>query len=126
MNLAVIFKFRIIITILYLMYICMYSSMCIITPCFILIYRYISIHVCRAGHYNIIVNRDIKHHNNRYRREIFSIIISVAKYYRQYCEYRKVLCSITSRFCNITEILHTIFTISTLVVLILLAQLISQ
>ena len=39
----------------------------------------------RAGqYYNIIdiVNHDIKHHNNRYRREIFSIVISVAQYYQ--------------------------------------------
>ena len=45
----------------------------------------------RAGqYYNIIVNCDIKHHNNRYRREIFSIVISVAQYYHQYHEYCKV------------------------------------
>ena len=37
----------------------------------------------RAGqYYNIIMYRDIKCHNNQYRREIFSIIISAAQYYR--------------------------------------------
>ena len=81
----------------------------------------------RAGqYYNIIVNRDIKCHNNRYRREIFSIVISIVQYYRQSREYHKVFCSITSRFCNTSEILHTIFRILMLVVLLLLAQLISQ
>ena len=70
----------------------------------------IDILVCdRAGqYYNIIVNRDIKHHNNRYRREIFSIVISVAQYYCQYHEYCKVFAQQHPDFCNISEILHTI------------------
>ena len=41
----------------------------------------------RAGQYfNIIVKLNIKCHNNRYRREIFSIDISAAQYYRLYCD----------------------------------------
>ena len=32
-------------------------------------------------------------HDNQYRREIFSIVMSAAKYYHQYCDYLDIYCS---------------------------------
>ena len=35
----------------------------------------------------------LKCHDNRNRREIFNIVISPTRYYRKYCDYRKIHCS---------------------------------
>ena len=35
----------------------------------------------------------LKCHDNWYRREIFSIVISAVQYYRQYCDYHNIYCS---------------------------------
>ena len=82
----------------------------------------------RAGqYYNIIVNRDIKHHNNRYRREIFSIVISVAQYYRRYREYHKIFAQQHPDFVTSVKYFILYYSqFSMLVILLLLAQLISQ
>ena len=37
----------------------------------------------------------LKCHDNRNRREIFNIVISPTRYYRKYCDYRKIHCSET-------------------------------
>ena len=57
-------------------------------------------------------------HNNRYRRETFSIIISLTWYYHKYCNYYKIHCSETCTWCSTSITFYLIFTILVAVVLL--------
>ena len=54
----------------------------------------------------------LKCHNNRYRRNIFSIVISLTQYYHKYHDYHKI------QTCTLVKCFHLIFTILVAVVLL--------
>ena len=66
-------------------------------------------------YYDIIIDRDLKCHDNRYGRKIFSIAISSIQYYHKYRHYHKIRCPET---CTSVKCFHLIFTILVAVVLL--------
>ena len=58
----------------------------------------------------------LKCHDNRYEREIFSIIISSTRYYHKHHDYCKIHCSET--YISVKCFLHVIFTVLVAVVML--------
>ena len=50
----------------------------------------------------------LKCHDNRNRKEIFNIVISPTRYYRKYCDYRKIHCSETFISVKYFQLISTI------------------
>ena len=60
----------------------------------------------------------LKCRDNRYWREMFSIVISAAQYYHQYRNHRKVYCFKTCKFYVTTKTFQPMFTILVFIILL--------